>query len=331
METRAINRDAEPVALDVRAALREGILRLRDARVPSHTLAAELLLMHALGRDRTWLYSHPESFVDRDKVKKYLTLIEGRAAGEPTQYLTGKQEFWGLEFEVNSAVLIPRPETEHVVEVALERMARRSTDADAPRGARANEKSRVIDVGTGSGCIAIALAGELPHAEIFATDISSFALEVARRNAARHGVADRIRFVECDLLRGVGLGSTLTCSEPSRRATRQSPPSFDLIVSNPPYVSRHDATQLPREVHDHEPHAALFGGPAGTEIYSRLIEQSASALLPGGILVLELGYNCAPHVRGLLAGNRAWTAIAIANDLRGIPRVISAQRAQTSA
>jgi release factor glutamine methyltransferase len=306
-------------------------LRLRDAGVPSHTLAAELLLIDALGRDRTWLYSHPESSVDADNLKKYLTLIERRAMGEPTQYLTGKQEFWGLEFEVNRAVLIPRPETEHVVEVALERMARRSTDVDPRSGPRASETSRVADVGTGSGCIAVALASELPHAEILATDISRSALAVARRNAARHGVADRIQFVECDLLPRLGLGSPLAYPERSPRVPHHLPPSFDLIASNPPYVSGHDAAQLPREVHDHEPHVALFGGPSGTEIYSRLIEQSASALLPGGILVLELGYNSAPAVRGLLASNPAWTAIAITNDLAGIPRVVSAQRAPASA
>ncbi len=177
--------------------------RLRAANVPSHTLAAELLLMHALGRDRAWLYAHPEEPLDAPAAEKYFALIARRAAGEPTQYLTGKQEFWGLEFEVTPAVLIPRPETEHVIEVALERLGARGIKINMKTG-EPSPPLRIADVGTGSGCIAVALAHELPHAEIFATDISSAALEVARRNALRHGVADRIHFTECDLLAGTG-------------------------------------------------------------------------------------------------------------------------------
>ena len=173
--------------------------RLRAANVPSHTLAAELLLMHALGRDRAWLYAHPEEPLDAPAAEKYFALIARRAAGEPTQYLTGKQEFWGLEFEVTPAVLIPRPETEHVIEVALERLGARGIKINMKTGAP-SPPLRIADIGTGSGCIAVALAHELPHAEIFATDISSAALEVARRNALRHGVADRVHFTECDLL-----------------------------------------------------------------------------------------------------------------------------------
>jgi release factor glutamine methyltransferase len=291
----------EPQVVDVRAALREGIARLRAAGVPSDALAAELLLMHALGRDRTWLYSYPETLLEPPAAEKYFALIARRAAGEPTQYLTGKQEFWGLEFEVNPAVLIPRPETEHVIEVALERLWARGIDAPL----------RVADVGTGSGCIAVALALELPRAEMFATDISAAALEVARRNAARHGVADRIHFIDCDLLSGVERSGT----------------QLDLIVGNPPYVARDDAGQLQREVRDHEPDAALFGGPTGVEIYSRLIEQAGSLLRRGGILVLELGYNSAAHVQGLLPEKVGWTNVKITNDLAGIPRVIAAEHA----
>src|SRR6202041_2037888 len=180
-------------ALDVRAALKEGMARLRAARVPSHTLATELLLMHALGCDRTWLYTHPEASLDVANAEKYLALIARRAAGEPTQYLTGKQEFWGLEFEVTPAVLIPRPETEHVIEVALDRLGPRGIKIDMATGAPSPEL-RIADVGTGSGCIAVAFAHELPHATITATDISAAALEVARRNASRHSVQDRIPF-----------------------------------------------------------------------------------------------------------------------------------------
>src|ERR1700722_5551436 len=187
---------------DIRAALKRGIAQLRAAETPSHTLAAEVLLMHTLQRDRAWLYSHPDKVLDIAVAEKYLALIARRAAGEPTQYLTGKQEFWGLEFEVTPAVLIPRPETEHVMEVALARLGERGIkihmDTGAPR-----ETLRVADVGTGSGCLAVALAWELPHAEVVATDISEPALEVARRNAARHGVADRIHFLQGDLLPGL--------------------------------------------------------------------------------------------------------------------------------
>ena len=305
----------QTAVLMVREALREGMARLREAHVPSRTLAAELLLMRALGRDRTWIYSHPEAILDRDQTHEYFALIARRAAGEPTQYLTGKQEFWGLEFEVNRDVLIPRPETEHVVEVALERMRAYRGKIEAPGSV--GERLRIADVGTGSGCIAIALARELERAEIFATDISAAALEVARRNAARHEVVDRIRFIQCDLLRGV-------CSS---LAPGHSSLSFDLIVSNPPYVARNEAGTLAREVREHEPDWALFGGSVGTAMYARLIEQAAALLRPGGILVLELGYDSAPHVLGLLADSPQWTSVEITNDLAGIPRVVAAERA----
>jgi release factor glutamine methyltransferase len=301
-------------ALDVRAALKEGMARLRAANVPSHSLATELLLMHALGRDRTWLYTHPEAPLDVADAEKYFALIARRAAGEPTQYLTGKQEFWGLEFEVTPVVLVPRPETEHVMEVALARLGTRGfkihLDTGMPR-----EKLRVADVGTGSGCLAVALAWELPHAEVFATDISAAALEVAGRNAARHNVADRIHFLRTNVLDGLGDES------PTGKL-----PSFDLIVSNPPYVGRDDAAQLQREVRDYEPHAALFAGPTGVEMYARLIEDAANLLRPGGILVLELGYNSAQRVRDIFSGENCWTNVAFTNDLAGIPRVAAADR-----
>src|SRR5277367_5648162 len=188
--------------MDNRAALRQAMATLLAAEVPSHMLAAELLLMHVVERDRAWIYTHPEEALEPASVDRYFTLVARRAAGEPTQYLTGRQEFWGLEFEVTPAVLIPRPETEHVVEVALARLGERGIkihmDTGAPR-----EKLRVADVGTGSGCLAVVLARELPHAEITATDISAPALEIARRNASRYGVADRIHFLQCDLLTGV--------------------------------------------------------------------------------------------------------------------------------
>jgi release factor glutamine methyltransferase len=310
-----------PVALlvnpmDIRAALKEAIGRLRAANTPSHTLAAELLLMHALGRDRTWLYTHPEATLDSAVAEKYFALVDRRAAGEPTQYLTGKQEFWGLEFEVTPAVLIPRPETEHVIEVALERLGPRGIKINLQTGAPSSPL-RVADVGTGSGCLAVVLARELPHAEIFAIDISAPALAVAKRNAARHGVADRIHLEQADLLENHLHDSQVTTHESHL---------FDLIVSNPPYVARNEVDQLPREVRDHEPNVALFPGPTGLEIYARLIEQAGPLLRPGGILVLELGYDSASHVRGILTEQASWTKVSLTNDLAGIPRVIAAER-----
>jgi release factor glutamine methyltransferase len=284
--------------------------RLRLAHVPSPTLATELLLLYVLGRDRTWLYTHSEEPVDPVAAEEYFSLIARRSAGEPTQYLTGKQEFWGLEFEVSPAVLIPRPETEHVVEVALERLGARGSKIDRKTGAP-SPPLHVADVGTGSGCLAVALAHELPHAEIFATDISAAALDVARRNAARHGVFDRIHFLETDLLEDISHESQC----------------FDLIVSNPPYVAREEAASLQREVREHEPESALFGGATGVEIYALLGEQAAALLGPRGILVVELGYGAADKVRKIFQAQCHWANISITNDLAGIPRVLAAERA----
>jgi len=293
-------------------ALRDAIAQLEREHVPSAALAAELLLMHALGRDRAWLYAHPEHELDAPTCEQYSSLIARRASGVPTQHLTGHQEFWGLDFEVTPAVLIPRPETEHVIEVALERLGV-VPEADSPRR---EEKFRIADVGTGSGCIAIALAHELPNAQITATDISAAALEVARRNAARHGTASRIDFAECNLADFLLHGSRITSHEPR---------SFDLIASNPPYIGRQEAATLSREVREHEPESALFGGETGTEIYAPLVAQAAALLKPGGILVLELGHDSAEHMSRLLRGPE-WTSVTFTNDLAGIPRVAAAQR-----
>jgi release factor glutamine methyltransferase len=301
--------------IDIRTALKQGMADLRAAEVSSHTLAAEVLLMHALGRDRAWMYSHHDEVLDPATTQKYFQLIGRRAAGQPTQYLTGHQEFWGLDFEVTPAVLIPRPETEHVMEIALARLGERGLkihmDTGLPR-----ETLHVADIGTGSGCLAVALAYELPHAEIIATDSSAAALEIARRNAARNQVADRIRFIEADLL-----------ALPGNERTPE--PFFDLIVSNPPYIADSDAASLQREVRDHEPHAALFAGPTGTEIYERLVAEARDQLRDRGILVLELGYNSAEPVRAMFdATSTAWTNVSITMDLAGIPRILAAERAR---
>ena len=286
----------------VRSALRDGMSQLAAANTPSHALAAELLLMHATGHDRVWIYAHPEAELSEPAARTFFELIARRASGVPAQYLTGKQEFWGLEFEVTPAVLIPRPETEHVIEVALQRLDERS---DTKR----QESLRIADVGTGSGCIAIALAKELPNAQILATDISAEALKIAMRNAEKHGLAQRVRMVHCDLLE-------------SNQCDSQS---FDLIVSNPPYVARAEERELAREVREHEPEQALFAGATGTEIYARLIAQSSELLRPSGLLVTEVGYGASERVRDML-GADSWADIRTAKDLAGIPRVISAER-----
>ncbi len=280
----------------VGAVLREGVQKLERANVPSAPLNAELLLMHALGRDRTFLYAHPESLVDSAQLEKFDSLIKKRAAGTPTQYLTGHQEFWGMDFEVTPDVLIPRPETEHLIEVAVARIGE----------SRRNNPLRIADVGTGSGCIAVALAKEFPNANIFATDISSAALKIAKRNAVRHNFADRITFRECNLL----------------EAIPQQPP-LNIIVSNPPYVARKDAATLPIDVREHEPELALFAGEDGMEIYPRLIAQAKTHLAQGGLLVLELGAGLFEPVSDLLEARSGWFRVSATEDLAGIPRVIA--------
>jgi len=320
--------------VNVRTALKNGIAQLREANVPSFTLAAELLLLHVLSRNRTWLYAHPEEILTDGEEQRYFELITRRAAGEPTQHLTGKQEFWDLEFEVSHDVLIPRPETEHLIEVALDRLALRELRAGRPQKS-AGKGLRIADIGTGSGCIAIALAKELPAANFIATDISPAALAVAKRNAQRHAVADQIDFREANLLSPVGaeqagpqpgkLANNASRDVHESQVTSHDSRLFDLIASNPPYIGRREAPSLPREVRDHEPAAALFGGEEGYELYADLIAQSARHLKPGGILVLELGHNSLPAVQPLLDA-LAWTNVGITNDLAGIPRIIAAER-----
>jgi release factor glutamine methyltransferase len=204
-----------------------------------------------------------------------------------------------MDFEVTPDVLIPRPETEHLIEVAVARIGE----------SRRNNPLRIADVGTGSGCIAVALAKEFPSANIFATDISSAALAVAKRNAARHNFTKRITFIECNLLEGIP----------------QQPP-FDIIVSNPPYVARKDAASLPVDVREHEPEIALFAGEGGMGIYVPLIAQAAKYLTEGGLLVLELGDGLFEPVSELLEARRGWTRVSATQDLAGIPRVIATVR-----
>jgi release factor glutamine methyltransferase len=301
--------------MDVRTALKEAMGQLRQARVPSYTLAAELLLMHVLGRDRAWLYAHPEEAIEPAQAEQFFGLVARRIEGTPTQYLTGQQEFWGLGFEVTPDVLIPRPETEHVIEVVLARLGPAHVGGHVDRR-KEPQALRVADVDTGSGCLAVALARELPGAIVFATDVSPAALAVARRNAARHRVGSQIHFVR---------GNLLDAFRSAPLATRDTSLVFDLIVSNPPYVGRRETGQLPREVREHEPEQALFAGERGGELYAPLICQAEGLLRPGGFLVLELGYHAREFVEPLL-GAPAWTNVGVGHDLAGIARVISAAR-----
>jgi release factor glutamine methyltransferase len=287
--------------VQLKPALNSAITGLTAQQVPSPRLNAELLLMFTLNCDRAHLYAHPERELTSDEKIRYDAALAERARGVPAQYITGHQEFWGMDLIVTPAVLIPRPETEHVIETVLELQASPSS----PRSPKPEARSRIIDVGTGSACIALALAKELPQAEIHATDISAAALEVARANAARHQLEHRIHFREADLLTGF------------------APNSFDFIVSNPPYVGDSEEDQVQLEVRKFEPRNAVFAGPTGTEVIARLIPQAHAALKPGGWLVMEISGTIAESVKELL---RDWNEVAIRLDLQSIPRVLQARK-----
>jgi release factor glutamine methyltransferase len=265
----------------------------------------ETLLVHALRQDApktnlAWLIAHEGDAIAPHVAVSFCNAIERRLAGEPIQYIVGEAEFYGLPFDVNRDVLIPRPETEHLVERAIEaaRKLRQTGATPAPR---------MVDVGTGSGAIAVALAHELPFAAIAATDVSAAALEVAQANAARNGVAGRIRFLKGDLL------------DPVRGE------AFDLVVSNPPYVPAGDRATLDVEVRDFEPAQALFAGADGLGIYRRLLPAAFATLSAGGILLLEIGHGQRASIAALL-GSAGFDAIEFFADLQGIARVAKARR-----
>ncbi len=272
--------------MNLRTALRQGSEILAAAGTPEPRLTAELLLCHALCRERSFLYSHPEHELTTVEWIRYGRYLHERLRGRPLQHITRRQEFYSREFEVSPAVLIPRPETEHVVEHALRA---------APRA------RRVLDLCTGSGNLAVTLALEL-DAWAVATDISFPALEVARRNALRHNA--RVDLVQCDLAAAV-----------SGR--------FDLIVANPPYIPLDEISALQREVRDHEPRIALAGGESGVEFYHRIVPEAERLLEPGGWLVVEIGYQGEAGVRA--AYGPAWSELATEYDLAGWPRVIRAR------
>ncbi len=273
--------------MTLHTALLEGAKLLEDGGIAAARLTAEVLLGHATGRDRAYLFAHPEEELRELGWIHYGRYLHERLKGRPTQYITGRQEFYGREFIVGPDVLIPRPETEHLVEAAI----RKIRDGDT-----------VLDIGTGCGAIAITLAQETRSC-VRATDISVPALRVAVRNTQRLGAA--VAFVACDL------------------ASCIAGRSIDVLVSNPPYVPRTDEPVLQREVRDFEPHIALFAGPSGLEIYERLIIEARIVLKPGGWLLLELGYNSLGPVREMLRSG--WHEIVAHSDLAGLPRVIEAR------
>lgn len=268
--------------------------------VPSPRLNAELLMLFVLGRERAFLYAHPERELTDEEQSRYDEVVRERARGCPTQYIIGHQEFWGLDLLVSPAVLIPRPETEHVIETVLQLVKEYSRDH--------REKLRIVDVGTGSGCIALALTSELPGAEIYGCDISDEALEMARVNAARLGLGQRVLFRKSDLLE-------LYPGE-----------QFDFVVSNPPYVGDSEADKVQKQVRDFEPRIAVFSGDTdGIEIYRRLIPQAWNALKPGGWFVAEIGFSSEQKARDLL---KEWKDVEVTADLQGIARVIAARKPQ---
>jgi release factor glutamine methyltransferase len=275
--------------MDIRTALQQGSRLLEEAAIPAPRLTAEVLLSRALKRERSWLYAHPEDELDGTAWIHFGRYLHERLQGKPTQYITGRQEFYGREFCVTPDVFIPRPETEHLVETALRLTPR---------------EPAILDVGSGSGAIAVTLSLETgPGTRVFATDASIAAIRVARENARRLGAA--VSFIACDLTSAI--------------ASR----SLDLLVSNPPYIPTGEEPGLPREVRDYEPRAALFAGPEGLDAYRKLAEDGVRVLRPGGWMIFELGFRQSDAVRAML--DARWSEFEVVPDLAGLPRVFAAR------
>jgi release factor glutamine methyltransferase len=272
--------------------------KLRDAGIgPAEAeLSARRLAEHVLGWDAARYFTSSNETEPSQFADSYHALVARRAAREPSAYITGVQEFWDLPFEVSPSVLIPRPETELIVETALDSL-----------GSDRGRALAIADAGTGCGCLAVALAREFGQASVVATDISEAALVVARRNARRHGVADRIRFVRANMLDSLG--------------------DFDLIVANPPYVRQGDRRALQPEVRDYEPGVALFGGDSGFDLVVSMVEQAAGRLRPAGVLIFEFGFGQDDAVEELLAKTPGITMVGLRRDLQGIARTAVARRA----
>jgi release factor glutamine methyltransferase len=273
----------------IREALRNATERLENHRVSSPRLNAEVILAHCLEVDKTYLYTHDDRTLGDVEFQKIEDALYERISGVPVQYIVGRQEFYGRYFTVNPDVLIPRPETEFIVEAVL--------DLHPPSG------SSIIDVGTGSGCVGLTLALEIPEAQVTITDVSYAALLTAKSNAVQLGA--RASIVCMDLLEAVR-------------------GQFDIIVSNPPYVSHEETSRLQIEVREHEPHVALFGEENGLAVYRKLIPSAERALKPGGYLIMEIGAGLEPRVLELFGSE--WMLLPTRKDLQGIPRTVSARR-----
>ena len=281
--------------ISIAQAIQDASRILRQSGVPEDRREAGSLLVHVSGKDRTFLISHAEALLTAEEWENYEQVVQRRASGEPLQYITGTQDFFGLDFIVTPSVLIPRPETELLVESALDLLQSQT----APQ---------ICDVGTGSGCIAVAMMHHLSQARAVALDISAAALQVAQKNAERHKVANRITFVESDCFAAVPTNTV-----------------FDLIASNPPYVSADALAGLQREVRDHEPVVALSPGPDGLSVIRRLLTDAPTFLQPQGYLVLEIGFDQGEAISRLVAAE-TWNLIDIRPDLQGIPRIVLLQK-----
>ena len=283
------------------ASLKEGADKLSANGIDRVRLEAKLLLAHALGVRKEDLILHPDQGLTGPQEEKFLQLVERRCRKEPLAYITGHREFWSLDFKVNPKVLIPRPETEEIIERLMALVS----------GKRRGEEIHVLDVGTGSGILAVAAAVELPQAQVTAVDISVAALEVARNNAHRHQVADRIDFLQMDLMKDWRLPKN---------------PLYDFILSNPPYIPFGKVECLMPDIRDYEPRAALDGGPDGLTCYRRIIPNAFRYLKPGGHLIIEVGESQAGWVRQNLRAQGGFDEIATLQDLSGKERVVSARR-----
>jgi release factor glutamine methyltransferase len=282
------------MTITIAEAILQGSHKLRKAGVPEARREAGSLLAFVLDKDRTFILAHADDTISENEGRRFQAMLDSRAQGKPAQYIMGRQEFYGLEFEVTPEVLIPRPETELLVESALKLVSK-----DGPVS--------ICDVGTGSGCIAVTLLRQLPLARAVALEVSPAALEVARHNAARHVVTDRIEFVLSDCFAAL------------------APQHFDLIVSNPPYVAERAVATLQREVRDYEPRVALTAGADGLDVIRRLVSGATNFLKPGACLVFEIGFDQHAAVAELI-DSETWELLDIHPDLQGIPRTVALKK-----
>lgn len=282
------------MTISIAEAILQGSNKLRKAGVPDARREAGSLLAFLIDKDRTYILSHAEDSISDEQAGLFQEFIEARSQGEPAQYIIGRQDFYGLEFEVTPAVLIPRPETELLIETALKLVSHENAIS-------------ICDVGTGSGCIAITLLKQLPLARALALDVSSPALEISKRNAARHLVSDRIEFLLSDCFGAL------------------DQQQFDLIVSNPPYVAEKAVPTLQREVRDFEPRVALTAGADGLDVIRRLLKEATNFLMPSGHLLFEIGFDQHVAVEELIDSS-IWELLDIHQDLQGIPRTVALQK-----